>query len=101
MAAYVIVEIDIHDRESYARYMALVPASIAAYGGRYLARGGKVDTLEGDWTPKRIVLLEFPSAERAHSWWSAADCAHVKNLRQTSARSNMIVIEGVADGPRS
>jgi uncharacterized protein (DUF1330 family) len=101
MAAYVIVEIDIHDPESYPRYMALVPASIAAYGGRYLARGGKVDTLEGDWTPPRIVILEFPSTERAHAWWSAPEYAHVKALRQTSARSKMIVVEGFADSPRS
>jgi uncharacterized protein (DUF1330 family) len=101
MAAYVIVEIDIHDPESYARYMALVPASIAAFGGRYLARGGKAETLEGDWTPKRIVLLEFPSAERAHAWWSAPEYAYIKSLRQTSAHSRMIVVEGLPDGSRS
>jgi len=100
MSAYVIVEIEVHDRENYARYMALVPPTISAYGGRYLARGGKADTLEGEWSPKRIVLIEFPSAAQAHGWWSAPEFAHIKALRQSSATTRMIVIDGVRDeGP--
>jgi len=97
MAAYVIVEIEIQDRENYARYMALVPPTLAAYGGRYLARGGNVQTLEGGWSPKRIVLLEFDSAQRARAWWSAPEFAHIKRLRQTSASTRMIVVEGLSD----
>ena len=96
MAAYVIVEIDIHDRESYARYMELVPPSIAAYGGRYLARGGNVDTLEGAWSPRRVVLIEFPTAERARAWWAAPEFAHIKSIRQRSADTRMIVVGGIA-----
>lgn len=95
IAAYVVVEIDIHDVATYERYKALVPPTIAAYGGRYLARGGAVDTLEGDWAPRRVVLLEFPSVERARAWWSAPEAAHIKALRQQSARTRMIVVDGL------
>jgi len=95
MSAYIVVEIDIHDAPTYERYKALVPPTIAAYGGRYLARGGEVETLEGDWTPARLVLLEFPSVERARAWWSAPEAAKVKALRQQSARTRMIVVAGV------
>ena len=95
MSAYVIVEVDIHDVATYDRYKALVPPTIAAYGGHYLARGGEVKTLEGDWTPARVVLLEFPSAEHAHAWWSAPEADHIKALRQASARTRMIIVGGV------
>jgi uncharacterized protein (DUF1330 family) len=95
MSAYIVVEIDIHDAPTYEHYKALVPPTIAAYGGRYLARGGEVETLEGDWTPARLVLLEFPSVERARAWWSAPEAAKVKALRQQSARTRMIVVAGV------
>ena len=95
MPAYVIVEVDIHDPANYERYKTLVPATITAYGGRYLARGGRVETLEGDWNPARVVILEFPSLQRAREWWSAPEAAHIKALRQSSARTKMIVVEGV------
>jgi uncharacterized protein (DUF1330 family) len=95
ISAYVIVDIDIHDVATYDRYKALVPPTIAAYDGRYLVRGGEVETLEGDWRPARVVLLEFPSAERAHAWWSAPEATHIKALRQSSARTRMIIVDGV------
>jgi uncharacterized protein (DUF1330 family) len=95
MSAYVVVDIDIHDPEAYERYKALVPPTISAYGGRYLARGGELLTLEGDWYPTRVVILEFPSAERANAWWAAPEAAHIKALRQSAARTRMIVVEGL------
>ena len=95
MSAYVVVEIDIHDAETYERYKALVPPTIAAYGGRYLARGGAIETLEGEWKPARLVLLEFPSVERARAWWSAPEAASIKAMRQRSARTHMIVVAGL------
>ncbi len=95
MSAYVVVEIDIHDAETYERYKELVPPTIAAYGGRYLARGGAIETLEGEWKPTRLVLLEFPSAERARAWWAAPEAAPIKAMRQRSARTRMIVVAGL------
>ncbi|HVI24095.1 MAG TPA: DUF1330 domain-containing protein, partial [Myxococcales bacterium] len=68
--------------------------SIAQYGGRYLARGGATEVLEGSWKPKRFVILEFPSMERARAWWSSSDYAAAKALRQACASTSMVAVEG-------
>lgn len=95
MPAYIIVEINVKDAETYERYKQLAPPSIAAYAGRYVIRGGKVETLEGAWQPKRFVMLEFPSAEQARAWWASPEYAPAKALRQASASTEMILVEGV------
>jgi uncharacterized protein (DUF1330 family) len=95
MSAYVIVEVEVLDKEKYERYKQLVPESIARYGGRFIVRGGKVQNLEGAWSPERFVILEFPSAEKAIDWWNSEEYAEAKALRQAAAQSRMIVAEGV------
>ncbi len=95
MAAYVVVEIEVLDAERYEDYKRMVPPSLAAYGGRFLVRGGVTETLEGDWSPKRLVILEFPSVERAKEWWTSAEYAEAKALRQATAQTEMLVVEGV------
>jgi len=95
MAAYVVVDVDVRDAKVYERYKGLAPPAIAAHGGRYLARGGKTAVLEGDWAPRRAVILEFPSFEQAKAWWASAEYAEGKALRQSCARTNMIVLEGL------
>ena len=95
MAAYVLVDVRIRDPAVYAECRQLTPASIAAYGGRFLVRGGQVETLEGEWAPERIVVLEFPSVAQAKAWWMSAEYAPAKALRQKSATTRMILIEGV------
>jgi uncharacterized protein (DUF1330 family) len=95
MSAYVVVEIEVSDAERYETYKQLAPPAIAAYGGRYLVRGGGVEALEGDWSPKRLVVLEFPSAERARAWWSSAEYEQAKSLRQACAHTQMILVEGI------
>ena len=95
MPAYVVADVDVHDPARYERYKALAPAAIAAHGGRYLARGGSTEVLEGDWSPKRTVILEFPSLEKAKAWWSSAEYAEGKALRQASARTNMLIVQGL------
>ena len=95
MAAYIIVDIDIHDPEIYEEYKRLAPASIAKYGGKYLTRGGKTEVLEGDWGPKRLVILHFESMQRAKDWLHSMEYEHPKKLRHRSARSNMILTEGI------
>lgn len=94
MSAYIIVDIDVTDPTRYERYKDIVPASIAAYGGRYLVRGGRAETLEGSWTPKRVVVLEFSSYEKARAWWASSEYAEAKQLRQQTSRANMVVVEG-------
>ena len=95
MAAYVIVQVDVQDAERYSVYKDMAPASIAEYGGRYLVRGGQVETLEGSWAPGRFVVLEFPDMERAKAWWASPEYAEAKALRHATARSEMIVVPGV------
>jgi len=95
MVAYIIVDIDIHDPEAYEEYKRLAPPSIAQYGGKYLTRGGVTEVLEGDWIPKRLVILQFESMERAKEWVNCAEYAPAKKLRQLSSRSNMILTEGI------
>ncbi len=94
MPAYVIVDVSIHNAENYEAYKKLTPASIAAYGGRFIVRGGEIVTLEGDWHPERIVVAEFPSIEKAKDWWASEEYAPAKAIRQANATTKMILVEG-------
>jgi uncharacterized protein (DUF1330 family) len=73
----------------------MVPPSIAQYGGRFVARGGSIEVLEGDWHPTRLVLVEFPSAERARAWWNSPEYAEAKALRQATSKGTLLILEGV------
>lgn len=95
MPAYVVVDLEIINHEEFVAYKHLVPATIEKYGGRYLSRGGKVQTLDGHWCPKRFVLLEFSSVDQAKAWFDSPEYSKPKALRERSARSNIIVVEGV------
>ncbi len=95
MAAYVVVEIEVKDGQRYERYKQLAPPSIAKFGGKYLARGGTTETLEGPWSPKRLVILEFPTLERAREWWASEEYAEAKALRQACAATKMVLLEGL------
>ena len=95
MPAYVIVEIEILDPESYEAYKKLTPASISAYGGKFIVRGGKTESLEGDWNPQRLVVLEFPTIEQAKNWWNSPEYTPAKEIRQIAAKTRMIVAEGL------
>jgi uncharacterized protein (DUF1330 family) len=94
MPAYIIVDVNIEDPASYEDYKKLTPATIAAYDGKFIVRGGKAETLEGDWTPGRIVVLEFPSVARAREWWHSPEYAPAKAIRQRASTTRMIVVEG-------
>lgn len=94
MPAYVINDMEITDPALFEEYKKLSPATVAQYGGRFLARGGRTDTIEGDWAPKRLVILEFPSMAQAQAWVDSPEYAPAKRLRQLSSKSNMIVVEG-------
>jgi uncharacterized protein (DUF1330 family) len=96
MPAYVVVDITVRDKAEYERYKGPAAAAVAAYGGRYLVRGGNVQVLEGSWLPPRFVILEFPTAEAARAWWAASEYAPAKALRQRIADTNMILVEGTS-----
>lgn len=96
MAAYVINDMEVTNPELFEEYKKLSPPTVAKYGGKFLARGGRTETLEGDWSPRRLVILEFPSVELARQWVDSPEYAPARRLRQLSSNSNIIVVEGVA-----
>ena len=95
MAAYVIVNITIRDPMRYEEYKRLATPTVDAYGGRYVARGGSVDVRDGGWTPSRLVVLEFPTVERARAWWDSPEYAPAKAVRQSCADTQLVITEGV------
>ncbi len=96
MPAYVIVDVDVHDAKSYEDYKRQTPATLEKYDGRFVVRGGRCESLEGDWAPGRIVVLEFQSVEQARKWWSSPEYAPAKALRHRTASTRMIVVAGYA-----
>ena len=95
MAAYVIVDIEVTDPVGYEEYKRLAAPTVAAYGGRYVVRGGAAETVEGDWVPRRLVVLEFESAEQAKRWCGSPEYAVARAVRQRTARSNMVIVAGL------
>jgi uncharacterized protein (DUF1330 family) len=95
MSTYVIVEIDVTDPVGFEEYKKQAAATVHQHGGKYIVRGGKAEVLEGDWNPKRIVILEFPTMERAKEWLNCAEYREPRKLRQVTAKTNMILVEGV------
>ena len=90
-----IVDVTITDTQAYEEYKKTYSAAVAANDGKFIVRGGKTETLEGDWQPERIVVLEFPTVERAKEWWNSATYSKAKDIRQRAADTKMIVVEGV------
>ena len=95
MSAYVVLDIDVKDHVKYADYKDMAAPVVAAFGGKYIVRGGKAETLEGNWAPKRIVILEFPTAARAKEWLNSKEYSEARALRHKTAETNSIVVEGV------
>lgn len=94
MSAYVVVSVDIHDPARYDAYRKMVPPTIAAYGGRFLVRGGELHTMEGAWPRPRLVIVEFPDVEQAKAWWASPEYAEAKALRQATSDADLVIVEG-------
>ena len=95
MAAYVIAEVDVNEPTLYDEYRKMVPATVQKYGGRFLVRGGAVDSREGGWNPARFVVLEFPTMEQARKWYASPEYAPALALRRKAASTKLILVEGV------
>ena len=95
MAAYVVLNIRVTDAPRFQDYAKVAGATVEQFGGRYLARGGKAEALEGDVDPKRVVILEFPSYERAKTWWDSVEYSGPKQMRRLAAVSDTLIVEGV------
>jgi len=95
MSAYVIVEIDITDPIGYEEYKKQAAATVHKYGGKYIVRGGKTEVLEGDWHPKRLVILQFESMQHAKEWLHCEEYREPRKLRHRTAKTKMVLVEGV------
>jgi uncharacterized protein (DUF1330 family) len=95
MPAYIVVDIEITDPAGYEEYKKLAGATVEKYGGKYIVRGGAVETLEGDWEPKRIVVLEFESVQRAKEWLNCEEYREPRKMRHRTAKTKMIIVESV------
>ena len=95
MSVYVVIDIVVKNTEGYEEYKRLAPPTITAYGGKYIARGGATENLEGNWQPNRIVIIEFERIEKAKQWLDSEEYKTAKALRHKYATSNTIVVEGV------
>jgi len=95
MSAYVIADVEVIDSAGYEQYRQQVPATIAAFGGSYLVRGGAVAALEGDWLPKRCVILEFPSMAQLEAWYDSPAYAPLRAVRERTTKSRLVKVEGL------
>ena len=96
-AAYIIVDMQISNMEQYQQYMAQAPAAVKAAGGEYLVRGGRFETLEGDWQPSRVALLKFPSYDAAKAFYDSEMYRAARAKRAGATEFfNLILVEGVA-----
>jgi len=96
MKAYIIVDVTINNPTLYEDYKKLTPASLVPFDGKFIVRGGVAETLEGEWQPGRLVVVEFPSKQKAKEWWDSELYAPAKALRQATAKTNMILVEGIS-----
>jgi uncharacterized protein (DUF1330 family) len=94
MPAYVIAEVNVTDPKLYDEYRRMVPATIEKYGGRFLVRGGTIESKEGGWMPPRLVVVEFPSMERARAWYHSDEYAPALALRKRASQGKLILVEG-------
>lgn len=101
MAAYVVVDVHRTDLERAARYSERSGPSVERHGGRFLARGGTTVTLEGDWDPERLVVIEFESVVAAKAWYDSADYREIRAIRDGAGEWRMVVVEGMPSGPFS
>jgi uncharacterized protein (DUF1330 family) len=94
MTAYVIADVTITNPEGYAAYRPLAAASVAQHGGKFIARGGTVDPLEGGWNPNRVVIIEFPSLAAARAWYNSPEYQAALKIRQANSTGRVIITEG-------
>ena len=95
MSAYVIADVEVLDSAAYEEYRQKVPATIAAFGGRYLVRGGALTVLEGDWSPQRCVILEFPSMAQLQAWYDSPAYVPLRAIRERTTKSRLVMVEGL------
>ena len=94
MAAYLIIDLEVHDPEGFQKYREGVGAFIAKHGGEYLVRGGEFEVIEGDWQPHRLVLFRFPNRQAIRNFFADPDYARLKDIRLKSAKTVAVAVDG-------
>jgi uncharacterized protein (DUF1330 family) len=94
MSAYVISDLDVQDEAAIAGYVRAVPPLVARYGGRYIVRRGVITQLEGDWRPKALVIIEFPTSEQAKAWYASAEYLDLRTRFFKGATRSLVLVEG-------
>ena len=95
MPASLIYDAVVTDPQQYDQYKALTPVAIAAYDGKFVVRGGKHESVEGDWNPNRMVMVEFPSYERAREFWNSPEYAAARKTREGAAIAKAVIVQGL------
>ena len=95
MAAYVVLNVKVTDPGRYPEYVRVAGATVEKYGGRFLVRGGRAEKLEGTVDPQRVVIIEFPSSERARAWWNSEEYREPKAIRQSASTADTMLLEGI------
>ena len=101
MAAYIIVQVDVTDPETFETYRAQVPATLEPYGGEYIVRGGDMEVLEGEWAVPRVVVLKFPDMDAAKAWHASPGYEGPMKLREASDKLTSTFSPGIQGGQRS
>lgn len=94
-SAYIIANVTVHNAEQYEAYKKLSTLAMKAHGAEVCVRGGKVEVLEGGWTPSRVVLLKFPSVEQARAFNDSVEYGAARKARENIAEMSMVLVEGV------
>lgn len=95
MPGYVIANVNVTDPGVFEEYRGMVPATIEAYGGKYLVRGGAADVAEGDWSPNRLVVIEFESVQKAKEWYHSPEYTEAKAVRLRASTGDLVFVEGI------
>ncbi len=95
MAAYVIARVTVHDMDRYKDYAARSTEAVAAFGGRFLVRGGEKETLEGEATPERMVVVEFDDMATARAWWQSEQYQQARAIRTPVSVGHFTLVDGV------
>jgi uncharacterized protein (DUF1330 family) len=95
MPAYLISEVEVLDPLGYEEYRKLAGASLQKFGGEFIVRGGRIDVLEGDWNPKRLVVCRFESLQKLQDWYNSPEYRKAKEVRLKTAKARIVGVEGV------
>ena len=95
MAGYALIDVEITDQAAFAEFRERAAAVVEAHGGRFLVRGGATEVLQGDWTPHRVIVIEFESVERAKSWWNSPAHTELRAILDRCSNTTTTIVEGV------